>query len=96
MADHDHTLWLSKGSRQHIGDSVNRTKVHVGMMCNEIEKHGRPRPITGNTVNQRAMELVDVLESYVNCYATSTYTPHFRAAIAKHRAALEDTEDSGS
>lgn len=45
--------------------------------------------LSGTLIDPENKEFVDALEKFINYHATSTYTPHFRAAIAKHRATLE-------
>jgi hypothetical protein len=45
--------------------------------------------LRGKITDQGIKEFVDEFEKAVNYHATSTYAPHFRAAIAKHRADLE-------
>jgi hypothetical protein len=45
--------------------------------------------LKGTLTDRENKEFVDALEKFINYYATSTYTPHFRAAIAKYRASVE-------
>jgi hypothetical protein len=45
--------------------------------------------LEGTLTDPGNKEFVDALEKFINYHATSTYTPHFRAAIARYRAALE-------
>jgi hypothetical protein len=45
--------------------------------------------LEGTLTDPGNKEFVDALEKFINYHATSTYTPHFRAAIAKHRADVE-------
>jgi hypothetical protein len=45
--------------------------------------------LQGTLTDQRTKDMVDALEAFINYHAASTYTPHFRAAIAKHRADVE-------
>ena len=45
--------------------------------------------LQGTLTDQRTKDMVDALETFINFHSASTYTPHFRAAIAKHRVDLE-------
>jgi len=45
--------------------------------------------LRGKITDQRVKEFVDELEKLVNFHSTSTYAPHFRAAIEKHKMDLE-------
>ena len=52
--------------------------------------------LQGTFTDQRTKEMVDTIESFVNYHAASTYTPYFREAIAKHRAAVERHRKAGT
>ena len=45
--------------------------------------------LQGTLTDQRTKDMVDALETFINFHSASTYTSHFRAAIAKHRADVE-------
>jgi len=45
--------------------------------------------LSGTLTDQENKQFVDAIENITNYRATSTYTPYFRAAIARHRAAVE-------
>lgn len=51
--------------------------------------------LPGTRPEPQTKEIVDRIEAFVNYHAASTYAPHFRAAIAKHRAALESLRKAG-
>jgi len=52
--------------------------------------------LPGTRPGQRTIEAVDRLESFLNYHATSTYTRHFREAIAKNRQIFESIRKSGA